>query len=103
MPIMLPSWMLAYLALPYYLWGNADCTNANYATIMDACIFGIALLPLGKRRLHQCLLCNHHGCLHIWHCPITFGETQIAPMPIMQPSWMLAHLALSFYLWGNAD
>ena len=79
-------WILAYLALWYYLWGNADFTNANCATIigisgivllpvglrrlnqcplcnyLDIGIFGIVVLPLGKRRFHQCQLCNHH-----WH------------------------------------
>ena len=79
MPIMQPSSILAcfaHLALWYYLWWNADWTNANYATIMDIgmfCIFGIVVLPAGKRRLNQCQICNLRNPagntrLHIWHC-----------------------------------
>ena len=54
---------VAYLALWYYPWENADGTNANYATIMDVgmfCIFGIVVLPLCylSRQCHLCKLCN---------------------------------------------
>ena len=97
MPIMQPSWIFAYLALWYYQWGSADWTNANYATIIDICIFcifGIGWICATPQVIPQCQLCNHHGYWHIWHCGITSRVAQIEPMPIMQPSWIFAYLAL---------
>ena len=90
MPIMQLSWILAYLALWYYLWDYADLPNAHYAT-----------MKLTHRSLNNKIV--NTGYWHIWHCGITSGETHMEPMPIMQLSWILAYLALWYYQWGSAD